>query len=66
MLKSLLNLFQKSNVENDVDKFNDELTIFASILFEASVIDGKIDHSEIEIIRDSLKNIAKNDHKKID
>ena len=66
MLKSLLNIFQKTKAENNEDKFNDELTIFASILFEASVVDGKIDHSEIDIIRNSLKNITKNNHEKID
>ena len=49
MLKSLLNLFDKSKVEKDSEKPDDDMMVIGGIMVEAAAIDGKIDKLDVYI-----------------
>ena len=77
MFKSLTKLFNQPEQKNTSQQLEDEIMLFVGLLVEAASIDGKIDESEILIIKNfiidfiikfslpvSLPNLSK-DNKKI-
>ena len=66
MLKSLLNLFDKSKVEKDSEKPDDDMMVIGGIMVEAAAIDGKIDEREVLKIKNSMINVFKINQKNTD
>jgi uncharacterized tellurite resistance protein B-like protein len=64
LLKSLLNLFNQSQVEKNTIESDDKLIIIAGLMVEVAAIDGQIDENEISKIKYSLTDVFKLSHEK--
>ena len=59
MFKSLTKLFNQPEQENTSQQLENEIILFTGLLVEAAEIDGKIDESEISIIKNSIIELYK-------
>ena len=66
MFKSLTKLFNQPEPENTSQQLEDEIMLFVGLLVEAAEIDGKIDETEILIIKKSVINLYKISDEKVD
>ncbi len=66
MFKSLTKLFNQPEQENTSKQLENEIMLFVGILVEAAEIDGKIDETEILIIKKSVINLYKISDEKVD
>ena len=66
MFKSLLNLFNQTESENNINKSDEEIALIAGIMVEVADIDGKIDKNEIDSISNALSGIFKENQSKTD
>ena len=66
MFKSLTKLFNQPEPENTSQQLEDEIMLFVGLLVEAAEIDGKIDDSEILIIKNSIINLYEISDEKVD
>ena len=57
MFKSLVKLFSQPEQNNTSQELENEIILFVGLLVEAAIIDGKIDESEILIIKNSIIEI---------
>ena len=66
MFKSLTKLFNQPEPENTSQQLEDEIMLFVGLLVEAAEIDGKIDETEILIIKNSIISLYKISDEKVD
>ena len=66
MFKSLTKLFNQPEPENTSQQLEDEIMLFVGLLVEAAEIDGKIDETEILIIKNSIINLYEISDEKVD
>lgn len=66
MFKSLTKLFNQPEPENTSQQLKDEIMLFVGLLVEAAEIDGKIDETEILIIKNSIINLYEISDEKVD
>ena len=66
MFKSLTKLFNQPEQKNTSQQFEDEIMLFVGLLVEAAAVDGKIDESEILIIKNSIIDFFKVTNEKAD
>ena len=66
MFKSLTKLFNQPEQENTSQQLESEIILFTGLLVEAAEIDGKIDESEISIIKNSIIELYKVTDEKAD
>ena len=66
MFKPLTKLFNQTEQKNTSQQLEEEIILFAGLLVEAAAIDGKIDESEILIIKNSIIDFFKVTNEKAD
>ena len=66
MFKSLTKLFNQPEPENTSQQLEDEIMLFVGLLVEAAEIDGKIDETEILIIKNSIISLYEISDEKVD
>ena len=66
MFKSLTKLFNQPEQKNTSQHLEDEIMLFVGLLVEAAAVDGKIDESEILIIKNSIIDFFKVTDEKAD
>ena len=66
MFKSLTKLFNQPEQKNTSQHLEDEIMLFVGLLVEAAEIDGKIDETEILIIKNSIINLYEISDEKVD
>ena len=66
MFKPLTKLFNQTEQKNTSQQLDEEIILFAGLLVEAAAVDGKIDESEILIIKNSIIDFFKVTDEKAD
>ena len=66
MFKSLTKLFNQPEQENTSQQLENEIILFTGLLVEAAEIDGKIDETEILIIKNSIISLYEISDEKVD
>jgi uncharacterized tellurite resistance protein B-like protein len=66
LFKSLTKLFNQPEPENTSQQLEDEIMLFVGLLVEAAEIDGKIDETEILIIKNSIISLYEISDEKVD
>ena len=66
MLESFLNFFNQPKLDKNTEEINEHLMLISGILVEAAAVDGKIEESEIRIIKKSLLNYFEVNENKLD
>ena len=66
MLESFLNFFNQPKLDKTTEEINEHLMFISGILVEAAAVDGKIEESEIRIIKKSLLNYFEINENKLD
>ena len=66
MFKSLIKLFNQPEQKNTSQHLEDEIMLFVGLLVEAAAVDGKVDESEIFIIKNSIIDFFKVTDEKAD
>ena len=65
MFKSFLNFFNESSSHKENNGNDDHLVVIGGLLVETASIDGKIDNSEIDKIKETLGNFFEVGEKKL-
>ena len=66
MLESFLNFFNQPKLNKNTEEINEHLMLISGILVEVAAVDGKIDESEIRMIKKSLLNYFEVNENKLD
>ena len=66
MLESFLNFFNQPKLNKNTEEINEHLMLLSGILVEVAAVDGKIDESEIRMIKKSLLNYFEVNENKLD
>ena len=66
MLESYLNFFNQPKLNKNTEEINEHLMLISGILVEVAAVDGKIDESEIRMIKKSLLNYFEVNENKLD
>ena len=65
MFKSFLNFFNESNSHKENKGIDDHLMVISGLLVETASVDGTIDDSEIDMIKETLSNFFGVSEKKL-
>jgi len=66
LLESFLNFFNQPKLNKNTEEINEHLMLISGILVEVAAVDGKIDESEIRMIKKSLLNYFEVNENKLD